>query len=136
MMVTETVALQSKWSKNISESDFESKHAYLRAVGLLWILENRESIYVQSMQTDFSTSPIFFEEEHTEKWLEGCTSFTLENIRTLKSSFSTEYAYLNSKIPNFVTFPEYQLARLQATSRVFNLTIEGEKVACLVPFAD
>ncbi|APR78793.1 Hypothetical protein A7982_04140 [Minicystis rosea] len=91
--------------------------------------------YLASLPRAFPTDPLFFTASEVAL-LEG--SYALPLVQTRGTTYAREHAALRERVPAFRDLPiaAFVWARLCASTRVFSLTIDGQKTEALVPLAD
>jgi histone-lysine N-methyltransferase SETD3 len=138
LLVTVEKAKASPIGQKISKSGCRLRsHAYVACM-LLEEKLNPNSYwkpYLDVLPASYRCIPTEFTEEELE-YLRG--SLTLEEIRERQENYSSEYADLCKKVPEFAVHSErdYFWGRLVVLTRIFGVTIESTDTSALVPMAD
>lgn len=139
-IMTSEVARESEIGRKLLESKVElrSKHSFLAAYLLVEKERGRESFwspYIECLPQKYTTMPLFFDEP-TLDLLQGslCLSKIAERINSLRQ----EYDNIRRAVPEFnrFTLEDFMWARLVVITRIFGMSIDGQKTDGLVPYAD
>ena len=138
-LITLELVLNKPYGKQISElmhHELNSPKHCLLSCFLLFEENNSEyKYYFDLLPRDYSNFPIFYTQNELE-YLSGSPFLNL--IINKKIDMQMDYDKLCEKIDNFsqFSFDKFCKARCIISSRVFGITIHGEKTDALVPFAD
>ncbi|APR85968.1 Hypothetical protein A7982_11317 [Minicystis rosea] len=138
-LLTTDVARASTIGRAITDSGaaLDSTHSLIAAFLLQERLDPRSSFwpYLDSLPISFATFPLFFGEDDLAL-LEG--SMTVAKIEARRASIQHDDDALRAAVPMFRRFSSasFLRARITVTSRIFGLTIAGQKTEALVPLAD
>ena len=138
-LITLELVLNKPYGKQISElmhHELNSPKHCLLSCFLLFEENNPEyKYYFDLLPRDYSNFPIFYTQNELE-YLSGSPFLNL--IINKKIDMQMDYDKLCEKIENFsqFSFDKFCKARCIISSRVFGITIHGEKTDALVPFAD
>jgi histone-lysine N-methyltransferase SETD3 len=118
--------------------ELRSKHTLLASYLLQEKAKGEASYwapYLVTLPQQFKNMPIFFPPEDLA-WLKG--SMCIEKILERQDSLHLEYDNVCAAVPEFAKFSydEFVWARLVVITRIFGLTIKGDKTDGLVPMAD
>lgn len=138
-LLTQKRAFSSSIGQKLAASGVvpETSHTWLAALLLEEALQpsSRFRPYLDLLPISYSFMPILFEREELDL-LRG--SFTLARILERRETLSREYEFLTRLVPALRAYriEQFVWARLTVITRIFGITVDGEKTVALVPVAD
>jgi len=138
-LLTRESAISSAIGKHIAAAGLvpPTSHTWLAAY-LLQEFHSPTSFfrpYLDLLPHSYAHIPLLFDDRDLAL-LRG--SFTLDRIREKRETLAREYGYLIRAIPALraMSYEQFVWARLTVITRIFGVTIAGQKTHALVPLAD